>query len=314
MKKFAGVLGAYLTVMSFAQTLHADGSVYGLGGIGRTSNGESIGTKGGAFGFRKEIGQNVDADIFYYNEGTPDNNHRDGFGLMGWYKKPLTKQLSVQVGAGPYLSMNTTTVNGQQLNQKNVGALVGLAALYHIYGTKFYLTTRYTHAAVPGSVDTDTLFVGGGYAFENSVPENWAAPDFDVNVMGGNSQTTRENSQMARGFQIEVRRLATPNVAYSVSIIREGDSTVTNRTGVAAQVWYVMPTADDQWTFSVGAGPYIARDQRDGNRTQVMAAASMEAAMKLTKTSKISLRFTRAISGNDKDQDMFFVGIQKSFR
>jgi hypothetical protein len=312
------ILTAYLATMAFAQPLLAtDGSVYGMGGVGRTSKGESTGKQGGAFGFRQDLTKNTDLDFLYYNEGTPDNNHRDGFATMGWYKKPLTSQLSVQAGAGPYYSMNTTTINGEERNEKKLGALVGLAVLYNIYGTRFYMTSRYTHAAVPGSVDTDTIFVGGGYYFQgdkNEVPENWADPEFDINVMGGNSKTTRANTDMARGFQVEVRKLATKNVAYSVSIIHEGDSGVTDRTGVAAQVWYVMPTADDKWTFSVGAGPYIAKDARNDGKAQLMAATSMEVARKITKTSKISLRFTRAISGNDKDQDMFFVGIQKKFK
>jgi hypothetical protein len=311
MKKF---LAVYFVAMSFAQAVSADGSVYGMGGSGRTSDGQSIGAKGGIFGFRKDLSQNTDIDVLYYNEGTAEGNHRDGMAIMGWYNTPITKQLSVQAGAGPYYSMNTTTINGQGVNEKNLGALVGMAALYHIYGTKFYLSARYTHAAVPGRVSTNTLFVGGGYAFDDTVPENWADENFDIDVMGGNSQTTRENSKMAHGFQIEVRRLQSDHVAYAVSIIREGDSQVTNRTGIAGQVWYVMPTADDRWTFAVGAGPYITKDQRDSGRTALSTLASMEAAFRISETSEISLRFNRAITRNDKDQDQFFVGFRRKIK
>ena len=300
--------------MGIAQQLFADGSIYGMGGTGVTSQGDSTGLQGGQFGMRHDVSKNSIVDFLYYNEGTPANNHRDGFAVMNWYRQPITNNLTIEAGAGPYLSMNTTTVDDQQINKKNLGALVGLAALYRIYGSQFYLTTRYTHAQVPGSVDTDTLYVGGGYYYQDAERDPSDGSEMEISALGGNSQTTREHSQMAKGFQIEVKKLATDHVAYSVSVNREGDSTVTNRTGVVTQVWYVTPTKDDQWTFSVGAGPYIVQDEREENKTRLAEVTSLEAAKKMNKTWKVAVRFNRVISTNNKDQDMFYIGLQKKLR
>ena len=37
-------------------------------------------------------------DIVHYNEGHPDNNHRDGFAVQGVYNKPLSKTFSAELG------------------------------------------------------------------------------------------------------------------------------------------------------------------------------------------------------------------------
>ncbi|MDB5839282.1 MAG: hypothetical protein JWQ23_1234 [Herminiimonas sp.] len=50
------------------------------------------------------------------NEGHPDNNHRDGFGIQLVYTNAFVNNLAAEFGAGPYLSMNTTEFGGLQLN------------------------------------------------------------------------------------------------------------------------------------------------------------------------------------------------------
>ena len=289
------------------------GSLYIVGrGGGIASDGYNTGSNGGQVGIEKSISEDMSVDAFYFNEGTPYNNHRDGFAVMSWLKKPITNNLTVQAGAGAYLSMNTTTVNSEQKNENKIGAVVGIAALYRVFGSNFYLTSRVTHAQVPGSVNTDTIYVGAGYLYQNAQPINWDEGETDVSILGGQSQTTRENSHFDRAFQIEVRRLRTKDVAYSVSIITEGDSGVTNRSGIAAQVWYVVPTKDDKWTFSVGAGPYIARDQREPEESkyEALGLTSFEVSHKLTKKVDVVFRFNRDISFRNKGQDSFFLGVR----
>lgn len=116
---------------------------------------------------------------------------------------------------------------------------------------------------------------------------------------------------MVRGFQVEVKRHVTDHVAYSVSVINEGDTGVTDRSGVVGQVWYATPT-DTGWNFEVGAGPYIVYDRIEG-RTRLASVASMRVSKKITKTVRVGLTFNRVITSNDKDQDMFLFGIEKEF-
>ncbi|MEK2646277.1 outer membrane beta-barrel protein [Bdellovibrio sp. BCCA] len=306
MKRMACTLAM---LMGFSAVAN-DGSVYGMGGIGRASDGNSTGYQGGQYGYEYKTGQNSRVGVMYYNEGTPENNHRDGFAVMGWYNQPITKDLSIQAGVGPYYSMNTTTVNGEQLNDKKLGAMAAIAVLYRIYGSHFDLRAQYTHAQVPGAVNTDTLFVGVGYNFTDA-REEVVRRNIEASVWGGNSHTTRGGADMVRGFQVEVQKLATPNVAYSVSVIHEGNTGVVDRKGVAGQVWYVTKT-ENNWTFSVGAGPYIARDDIE-DRTKLLGLVSLGASKNVTKTVKVGVRFNRVVTGNHKDQDMFLIGVEKKF-
>jgi len=287
-----------------------DGNVYGIGGTGRASDGSSTGYQGGQYGYEYETGANSRVGVMYYNEGTPENNHRDGFAVLGWYNHKVTQDLSVQAGVGPYYSMNTTTVNGEQLNDKKLGMMAAIAVLYRVYGTNFDLRAQYTHAQIPGSVNTDTLFVGVGYNFKDA-REDIIRKNIEASVWGGNSHTTRGGADMVRGFQVEVRRMQSSHVAYSVSLIYEGDTKVTDRKGVAGQIWYVTKS-ENNWTFSVGAGPYLAHDDVE-DKTKLLAIASLGLSKNISKNVKIGIRFNRVISGNNKDQDMFLIGVEKKF-
>jgi hypothetical protein len=304
------ILSAFLM-----QPAHAgahEGEVYVMGGTGQTSEGSSTGVQGLQIGAREKISTYGSLGAMYYNEGTPKNNHRDGFGFLTWYDQPMSNALNINVGAGPYFAMNTTTVDGQQRNQKDLGALAAIAVLYRIYGTHFNLRAQYTRAQVPGSVASDTIFVGVGYSFDEKPPEkSIAEQNIEFSVWGGNSHTTRAGADMVHGFQVEVKKIVTDHIAYSVSIIDEGNTGVTDREGVVGQVWYAVQS-DKDWNFSVGAGPYIAYDRIEG-RTHLVGVASVRITKKISKEVRIGFTFNRVVTGNDRDQDMFLIGIQKDF-
>ncbi len=314
------ILKALMILSFFAQSALAtdsDGSVFAIGGTVRASDGSPTGYQGAQVGVEYNTkNPNVGIDYFYYNEGTPSNNHRDGFAAMAMYRKKLTDRLTAMAGVGPYLTMNTTTINGEQLNKKDVGAVAALAVLYRIYGTNLHLRAQYTHAQVRGSVNTDTLFVGVGYAYvkepEQSVAEkNISEKNISFGVMGGNSHTTRAGADMVRGFQVEVKKMASNDMAYSVSVVEEGDTNVTDRSGIVGQVWYVTKSTTG-WEFNIGAGPYIAYDRIE-NKTKLVSMASMRLSKQITPTVRIGITFNRVMTSNDKDQDMFLFGVEKQF-
>lgn len=293
-----------------ASALASEGSVYGMGGTGRASDGYGTGYQGGQFGYEYKTGKNTQVGVMYYNEGTPENNHRDGFAFMGWYRTPIAKNTSIQAGVGPYYSMNTTTIDSEQLNDKKLGAMAALAVLHRVYGTNFDVRAQYTRAVVPGAVDTDTLFVGVGYNFKTS-QEAALKRSIEASVWGGNSHTTRAGADMVRGFQVEVQKLVSDRVSYSVSIIHEGDTKLADRKGIAGQVWYVTKT-DNDWTFSVGAGPYLSKDDII-DRTKLLGVISLGVSKHVSKRVKVGVRFNRVVSGNSRDQDMFLIGLEKQF-
>lgn len=90
-----------------------DNDLYGsiLWGDGRGGDAENRSMQGRAFELRfgKEIRKNARIDIVHYNEGHPQNNHRDGFALQGVYRFSPSKSFAMEFALGPYLGFNTTT-------------------------------------------------------------------------------------------------------------------------------------------------------------------------------------------------------------
>ena len=88
-------------------------------------------------------------DFVHYNEGHPDNNHRDGFALQWLMVRQLGARGAVELGVGPYLSMNTTVIDGRQIDDAHVGVLASLAlrlALPGTSGTHLRLACLCAHA------------------------------------------------------------------------------------------------------------------------------------------------------------------------
>jgi hypothetical protein len=117
--------GAYVSAML------GNGRAYGGNTMGERSMkgramsvrlGKGLASFGGPSVFSDS--EKMRADFVYYNEGHPDNNHRDGFAAQLVYSNALHRDVTAEFGAGPYLSMNTTKINGVQINDSNLGALL----------------------------------------------------------------------------------------------------------------------------------------------------------------------------------------------
>ena len=258
----------------------------------------------------QDIKPGTGVGVLYFNDGSQTKNDNDGMALMGWYGAELTRNLTVKAGAGAYMSTNTESDGTPiPLTEKKFGAVAAFAVLYQIFGSNFYIRAQYARAAAPTNIDTDTVFVGIGYRYESD-SNRIIQKNLDYSVYGGNSRSTQDDSRTTHAFQIEVRKIK-GDVGYSVSLIHEGNNGVTDRNGVAGQIWYVTPTADG-WGLTIGAGPYLTLDDVN-NKTQLMALASIEARKQITKTVSVAVRLNRVISADGKDQNMILIGVQKKF-
>lgn len=118
---------------------------------------------------------------------------------------------------------------------------------------------------------------------------------------------------MEKGYMVEVKRPIDNAWAYSASLIYEGNNGVAGRRGGAAQVWYVAPLKGG-WTLSAGVGPYLSYDRDEAShKTRLDALLSAQASYQVTKDWAAAVRFNRVATGNDKDQDMFMVGLARNF-
>ena len=260
-------------------------------------------------------------DVVHYNEGHPDNNHRDGFALQGIYNKPLSKRISAEVGLGPYYSMNTTTLGGVQYNNSNLGVLLSTALLIDVdqLGSGGHIRLGFNHVNMPGAGahSSNALLIGVGKYFGAPDARNIPGLVDDriwLGVAAINGQTNHGDTERSFGGSAEVKKYDGP-WAFSGSAIAEGDDdSRVDRRGLAAQVWYVQPLAD-KWSASAGFGPYVSSNKRGtSDQTRLMALITMQVDRNLGKDWKAFASFSRVNTFREKnDRDLFRVGVMRAF-
>jgi len=292
------------------------GDFYILGGRGTASPGGDTGFYF-QLGFREHITKYISAGITYLNEGHPDLHEagsRDGFALTGWYRAPIWDRLRLEVGAGPYFSMNTTwrVSPDQEYNEMNLGLLASLALVYPLSNSGMNLRAQFSEVMMPGSFSTHSLMLGLGvdlngisYARKYSKEQDIK---YTLSILGGGSLTTRCNNKVMPGFELELQRRISERLSLSVAGISEGSTGLSDRAGVAGQLWFLAPELG-RLILSAGFGPYIAQENNMDNKgTKLLGLASIDAKFMLTEKLYGLFRFNRAISGYDKDQDMLSCG------
>ena len=115
-------------------------------------------------------------DFVHYNEGHPENHHRDGFSIQNVYSVSVTEAIQLEIGVGPYLSFDTTTRNGLQHDDQRIGLLGSIALLYYLNTLRernFHLRFDYNHVSMPGAHTSRAFLIGLGMNYggeESSLP------------------------------------------------------------------------------------------------------------------------------------------------
>lgn len=259
----------------------------------------------------------------YNNDGHLTNNHRDGLAAQGWYVQPLGEHFELQLGTGPYATMNNTTIDGERLNAFRVGLMSSVALKWRFSERGWYLRTQYNNTWVPGSFNSNALLVGVGHDFTDT--DDIDSPlrlNAKVSVWGGTSRTTQLGTQnSAAAYQLEAQYLLDSEqwwkpAALSVAFLSEGDTLLAHRTGVPVQLWW--STAPNGFVFSFGAGPYLAYDGAREQQLNLMGILSLRAAYRFAETSRhayeVGFMYTRVASFYNRDQDIFMLGLRLAGR
>lgn len=258
-------------------------------------------------------------DFIHFNEGHPDNNHRDGFAGQIVYRKPLNQKLNLEFGLGPYYSMNTTTINGVEINDAKLGALLSIASLVNLekYSPGLHMRFGLNHVSMPDTHSSVALLVGVGKYFDN-VPariqsESYGNPIW-IGVSAGASQTNHEVAEEALGFSVEAKKYYGNQWGASISGIMEGDDEVrVHRHGVAVQGWFVQPL-DENWAASAGIGPYVAANQYGSGDLQLHGLITLQVERFIGKKWKGLVSFSRvATFTEENDRDLFRIGVMRQF-
>jgi hypothetical protein len=288
-------------------------NAYAVYGNGRASDGGNMHWRAYEVGFGDVLTDRFSAYVAYLNEGHPADNHRDGFAALGAFRLPLSERAVLEFSAGPYFSMNTTHVNNEPLNEKRWGVRASAAMRYYIAQDGLFLKLQYNHVQMIHGFNSDALLVGLGSDFRGNPSPAFSDGLTQVSLWAGTSQTNHPQVPMEKGYMVEVKRPLGNTWAYSASFLYEGNNGVAGRRGGAAQVWYVAPLLG-HWTLSAGAGPYVSSD-RDAvsDKTRVNALLSAVVSYQFASKWSANLRFNRVATSNDKDQDMFMLGLARNF-
>jgi hypothetical protein len=257
-------------------------------------------------------------DIIYYNEGHPDNNHRDGYALQMVFRKNIRPTLGVELGAGPYFSMNRTTVNGIESDDARVGALVSLALIARLdaYSPGLHMRLGYNHVAITGAPSSDALVFGIGKdigAMQSSTPGGSSGHPVWLGASAGFAQTNHSGPGYRPSYSLEAKQYY-GQFAVSLSGVEEGNDGVrVNRHGIAAQAWYVQPFSEN-WSVSAGAGPYFATNRLESGSTALNGLFSVQVDRNIGPNWKVFTNFGRVVTFRNKnDVDLVTFGFMRRF-
>lgn len=253
-------------------------------------------------------------DVVYDNEGHPDNNRRDGFALQFVYVRHLDGPLTLELGAGPYTSMNTTTIRNVETDQATSGLLATVALRYALpgLGPGTHLRVAYNHVWMRDVHHSDALMLGLGRDFAHA---SKLAPRDAVTWFSGalgRSITNQSGGRGAFNFMGQAGYAPAGLWAASASLIVEGDDHQrVDRRGIALQGWLRQPLTAD-WTFAAGLGPYIAHNSRGDEGTRTLGLFNIQLEYRIAPGRSAFFAFNRAKTFLERnDRDLFQVGIMQ---
>lgn len=310
--------GAYLSALFGNGRMHGENSEGTRWMRGRTFEIRAGREQPGLFG-------NGRIDFVHYNEGHPDNNHRDGFALQWLAVRPLGARFEAELGLGPYLSMNTTTgADGRQVDDSNLGLLFSAALRFPLgfmpEGT--HLRIGVNHVQMRDVHNSTALLVGLGRQFGPARPEPSTEPASERLWFGaavGNSITNMSGTDGATSGALELRKYMDQDGRFkhwaaSLKYVHEGDDGArVDRHGFAGQAWYVQQVTS-RFSMSAGLGPYVTRNRREDDRTRGNLLITLQAERALSRHTRAFVNFNRVKTFRQTDdRDMWQVGILKRF-
>jgi hypothetical protein len=305
--KRISLLGPLLAASTaFAQSDHSD--IFLLGG-GLHALGDTTWTY--ESGFVSKLTTHFGIGFAYNNDGHLPDNHRDGLAAQGWYIQRLGRHVELQLGAGPYATMNNTTVHGTRENEFQVGALTSVALKWYPTDHPWYLRAQYNNTWVPASFHSNALLLGVGRDFSYQEDATGAKRlNVDVSFWGGSSRTTQVGAQhTALAYEVEGKShfAGFDKLGYSASFLSEGDTGLVNRRGVPLRLWYDQPAGPLMVSF--GLGPYVAYDGLSAKKFRVAGTGSLRVAYALSRHYGIGVMYTRVASFYNRDEDIVMAGL-----
>jgi len=271
--------------------------------------------------YNQELGEHFATSLTYLNEGHLPNHHRDGQALQFWGRTNLYRQFAIAAGAGPYFYYDTTSNLDGSLDRDHHGwgALASLAATWYTESPWLYQLRTNVVATNNGS-DTVGVLFGLGYRLDQPQSLELPAPvgkkttDNEIGVFLGQAVVNNADVDSSSAWGIEYRRGLWQNLDWTASWLYEGGYGLTERQGLASQLWLVKAFFDDSLTLGFGGGGYAAsdrlRDANDGGSDIFLAGiVSMTGSYRIDSDWGVRATWNRIITNYDRDSDLWLGGI-----
>lgn len=299
-------------------------------GGGMTTGGTKLQTYNWQVDYRQNFNRGLAGSVAYINEGHVEDHHRDGTAFELWGRLPMFRdRIAFAVGAGAYYFYDTQPLAGggpgATANIHGVAPIFSLSATGYL-GDRWFVRTTLNRISPSSDIKTTTVAVGLGYWFGRGVKPTKGrlgdAPDqYDYvtenqfTVFGGQSVVNTFLSQSALAYAAEYRRGLIPHIDWTASAIYEGDPEIIRRSGLATQVWAVNTFFNERISVGAGIGPYIYIDRKNPRPGYMNIPGAVAPLVSLTFAARLSdhwlvrLVFDRVTSNNNRDSDIFLVGL-----
>lgn len=276
--------------------------------------------------YRQRMASHLQWSFSWLNEGHPTGHHRDGFTPQLWVTDTVVSpRFSLGLGIGPYRYFDTVWgPDGDARDLDQWGWALSLAAGWQLsHHATLRLEALRTYA--DNDIETHLYLLGLGWRLRQSPAALVPVPSEPGEVMqrtvereavmlAGSTILNNFSSQRSTAWGLQYRHGIGANTDWTVSFINEGETRVTDRDGVAAQIWAENGFSGERLLLGVGAGPYLYDDKgtsaaADRARRGVAAVVSVSAAWRFSNGFITRLLWNRVASFSNRDADVIVLGI-----
>lgn len=298
-----------------------------FGGLLRGNDGHSYAW---AFDYQEGLGRYAALGFTWYNEGHIPDHHRDGQAVQLWGRLPLAqRRFVISAGAGPYRYFDTTAAsNGRGYSDTHGwGVLMSVRAAYYT-SHRWVAQLQLNRAQIFGGPSTTSVMFGVGYQLaapatpgpRDEAPGR-AGPVTrnEITAMVGETILNSTRSPSALGGSVEYRRGILNEVDWTATYLYEGSKKSIRRNGVATQLWLTRAFFDERLTLGIGAGAYVALDERevpgkagppDG---RLAGLISISASYRIGPRWSTRLTWNRVMTRYNRDTDVIQAGVGYRF-
>jgi len=265
--------------------------------------------------------------VSWLNEGHPEDHHRDGCAPQLWFIDTLgDSRFDVGVGAGAYRYFDTIPDAAE--GSRNLDAWGGIVSFAAGWRVSRHAVVRLTvnRTITKRDIQTHTYMLGLGWRLKPSPPQPVSGQGDpgkqplrtvgrELMLFSGTTIVNTFSSESAHAWGAEYRHGFSPHFDWTLSWIDEGLTDVTDRDGIAGQVWHENGFYHERLVIGIGAGPYLYSDDikerldPDERRYGVASLITLTTGWRFANGWLARVSWNRVASFYNRDADVIVVGI-----